>query len=109
MTPVSDHPTQFVDDGVTWEATLALFEAGLDHHRRVLDVDEDATTGPWPPATLPQGPIPTELIGRAQQLLDDAQRLSDALTGRLAGLDAPQAQRRQSRAPADRSCWTTTL
>ncbi len=72
-----------------WVETLDCFEAGLDHHARVLELARDTTAAPdeaspWPPAHLPSGPIPAAHVERAQALARRCDDLQDDVVGALA-------------------------
>ena len=84
-----------------WIETLEVFEAGLRHHALTLVDGDHATTNPWPPATLPSGPVPSHLRQRAAVLLGQSISLSDAVADELEQLDQRRKLHQAARATAD--------
>lgn len=89
-----------------WLRALADLEADVDAAELFLHRDDVAAPEPWVPPQL-HGPLPQDLLPRAQQLLerqlDTARRIAEraVLTGRHALL----ADRLRSPAPAARSVY----
>lgn len=84
-----------------WSQTLDLYEAGLARHALTLTDGEATGSNPWPPSSLPTGPIPAHLRYRAAELLGQSVSLSDSIAGRLASLDQPRRPRRAPRATTE--------
>jgi hypothetical protein len=71
--------------GTAWSAALDDLELTLEETERLLSGDTDMPTpAPWTPPEL-GGPLPSELLTRAQTLLQRQQqviaRTSDTMTG----------------------------
>lgn len=94
---------------ISWEDTLDVFEAGLGHHRQLVETEAVDGTNPWPPRELPHGPVPDDLRPRALDLLERSNLLIDDVAAKMATLPALKPSRYPHHATPDRPRWTTTL
>ena len=88
-----------VDD--RWLDALDAFEAGLGHHRELLDTGDNLQASPWPPAELPDTPLPLDLRDRAKGLLGQADELNARMLNKLVELPTPAVRRPAQRAPSE--------
>lgn len=93
----------------SWAEALDAYEAGLEHHRHLVEHDELDGSNPWPPAELPKGPVPEALRERANNLLSEGHTLMDSMAGKMAGMPAPRPVRYGRHATPHQPRWTTRL
>ena len=92
-----------------WAQALDLYEASLVHHQRLIDEDQVAQENPWPPPSLPAGPIPSEFEDRANELLERSHRIIDAMASKMANIPQRKPGRHHFHSTPDRPRWTATL
>jgi hypothetical protein len=69
----------------SWATTLDAFEARLVAQRALLDVGEAGELAPFEPLTS-LGPLPTELLNRARELLAQAEDVERELADNVTAL-----------------------
>jgi len=93
----------------SWAEALDVYEASLGHHQQLVDADALDGSNPWPPAEMPDGPVPEEFRGRAADLLKRSNQLIDGMAAKMANLPPPKPGRYSHTATRDHPRWTKTL
>lgn len=93
----------------SWNETLDAYEASLVHHRHLVEYEVVDGETPWPPATLPDGPVPESLRDRANVLLSQSNVLIDDVAAKMANIPSLKSSRHPHQGTPDAPRWTATL
>ena len=92
-----------------WAEALDLYEASLEHHQQLIDVEAADGANPWPPADLPAGPVPDEFRTRAAELVERSNRIMDDMAAKMANIPPRKPVRYPHTTTRDHPRWTKTL
>lgn len=93
----------------SWGDTLDAFEASLVQHRHLVEHEVVDEASLWPPATLPDGPVPENLRERANLLLSESNVLIDDVAAKMANIPSLKPSRRPHPGTPGAPRWTATL
>lgn len=98
------------DAVASWNVTLDAFEASLDRHRHLVEHDlADGEHSPWPPAQMPDGPVPEPLRERAAALLARNNTLIDDVVSKMATIPSPKPSRHARHSTPAAARWSRSL
>ena len=77
----------------TWPQLLDAMERSLDHYEAALEAETVSPDPHWPAVERPDGPMPSELLARAAELMARNNRITAEMQRRLKDRPARPARR----------------